>query len=181
MCILTQSIRIGKSLSSLFLLFSLILSITSYSQVSEAINSHRNKEQQQRYSKSTQLVIHSSSISNRINKGDQLTIFLPTDYAVSGLSNKDSDELMVHRNANSIKIFVEKYVIEGSWDFDAINSKINSANLTYTLINKKQEKLTFSKNGDKIMVTTPSGFEANIESSIKVNNAVIFYLDGMLR
>lgn len=137
-------------------------------------------DQKQNYSKAYLLIQQSSLISN-ITDGKAMTLLLPGDFALSGLSNTDADQFFNQKINSAIEDFMSKYTFDGQWDPTTILSKVSPSSGFFSLTNKKGEKLNFSKNGDLLMVTTQSGFETNIMESVIVNNCIIYFLSGMLR
>ena len=172
---------VKKVALALIILSSLLVSASSYAQAEIELKSKINKDQESRYSNSSLHLIHSKAILKRINQGDQLTILVPADYSVKTITNSESNEVFVKKNQNAIQSFVEKYLIEGLWDMEAVNSKLNSSVTSFSVQNRKNEKLTFSKNGDFLMISTANGYETNVENSIRVNNTVIHFLSGILK
>jgi uncharacterized surface protein with fasciclin (FAS1) repeats len=168
-----------KMVKSLLVIFSLMFLNVGFCQ-SDLIKNQLSVQKQNSFSKSLK-IITSSSVMESINEGKSLTIFLPSDYALNNVNEIIVDKLFNQKDINSIEMFFKKNSIEGFWDSNKLLSHIDAGQGTFSLTNRNNDKYIFSKNGQLIMITTPSGFEVNIEESLIVNNTIVYFLDGLLK
>ncbi len=109
------------------------------------------------------------------------TVFAPSNNVFNSLDKEKKKRLFNTKNKDSLLIFINSLIVEGSYTMDDLKSEIKNNGGKFTLKSLSGSSLTASKKGKSIIIKDENGTKATIEKGdIKGTNGVLHIIDAMI-
>ncbi|MCF6307305.1 MAG: fasciclin domain-containing protein [Flavobacteriaceae bacterium] len=109
------------------------------------------------------------------------TVFAPSNNVFNSLDKENKKRLFNTKNKDSLMIFINSLIVEGSYTMDELKSEIKNNGGKFTLKSLSGSSLTASKKGKSIIIKDENGTKATIEKgNIKGTNGVLHIIDAMI-
>ena len=111
--------------------------------------------------------VRSSGIAQELEgKEGPFTFFAPSNAAYDRLPAEQREKITDPRNSSTNRELMKYYMVDGEMTVDWIRQKIESSeNKSYTIRTMNGKELTARLEGDKVILTDPSGNKAVVEKS----------------
>lgn len=160
----------------------LAIFVAAYSHLSAqtvaSIKANMSASEQTDYAKSIQL-LETSDVLSQANNGKIATLFLVPNIGFEGLDGSIVQSLFVEKKQTSITQFFAKYTSATLVNEENMRSALQSPNSIIHVANIAGEALSFSTNGEWLMITSSQGREANIIHQFMVGNLKVCLLSSM--
>lgn len=161
----------------ILLLITINLSALVFGQSS--LRTKMTTDQRTNYSKAL-LAYENSELKTLVNAGTAITIFLPSDFAMTRMTEQDAKALET-KSAAALADFAKTYSVLGAWTSVKIVDNIKSGQGVYQTSNRANQSLKFMENMPWVLVSIDDKAESNIENTLLVNNAVIHLVSGLFK
>ncbi len=161
----------------ILLLIAINLSALVFGQ--SALRTKMTADQRTNYSKAL-FAYENSELNTLVNAGTAITIFLPSDFAMTRMSEEDSKALASKGQA-ALADFAKTYSLMGAWSTAKLLTNIKGGQGVFQSAGRNNQSLKFMENTPWILVSIDDKAESNIESTILLNNAVIHLVSGLFK
>lgn len=109
------------------------------------------------------------------------TVFAPSNNVFNNLEIEKKKRLFNAKNKDSLMIFVNSLIVEGSYTIDELKSEIKNNGGKFALKSLSGSSLTASKKGKSIVIKDENGNKATIENGdFKATNGVLHIIDALI-
>lgn len=125
--------------------------------------------------------VKAAGLVDTLNGPGPFTVFAPTDDAFGKLPAGTVDTLVKPENKDQLTKILTYHVVPGIYDSKKLKHEIKKNAGTLKLKTVEGDSLTFTMNGDKIVITDDKGGMANITTAdVYQSNGVIQVIDTVL-